>query len=146
MEQVFIAVGAEAMEESAREILACYPTYRKFALYGELGAGKTTLIRNFCGILGAAVPVTSPTFALIQEYTGKEVLYHADLFRLRSVEEVWEIGIEDYLAGSEWIFIEWPDLIGDWLDTYGFLRIYIDVLPSGARQIRVREPADTSTQ
>ena len=91
---------------------------KKFVLQGEIGAGKTTLVQAFCTALGVNEPVTSPTFSLINEYSysvsPNEVhkkIYHLDLYRLKSLEEALDLGIEDLLSNAAYCFIEWPELI-----------------------------------
>ena len=81
-------------------------------LEGDLGAGKTTLTREFCRQLGCTDDATSPTFSLINVYNsrGKQV-YHIDLYRLESLDEAFGIGIEDYIYSDNWCFVEWPALI-----------------------------------
>lgn len=90
----------------------------KFVLQGEIGAGKTTLVQAFCAALGVKEAVTSPTFSLINEYTYPSAdhgvaqsIYHLDLYRLNSLEEALDLGIEDLLATDAYCFIEWPELI-----------------------------------
>jgi len=84
-----------------------------FAFSGELGAGKTTLISSICKQLGVAETVTSPTFSIIQEYatlTGN-VIFHMDLYRIRTREEAVDAGIEDCLSGNQICLVEWPEIV-----------------------------------
>ncbi|MCR4663843.1 MAG: tRNA (adenosine(37)-N6)-threonylcarbamoyltransferase complex ATPase subunit type 1 TsaE [Paludibacteraceae bacterium] len=97
-----------------------YP-HRVFALYGEMGAGKTTFLTWLCGELGVADTVNSPTFAIVNVYdlppsdvlplAAGEEMYHFDCYRLKNVQEALEIGTEDYLYSGCYCFIEWPDVI-----------------------------------
>ena len=116
----------------ARQLLAQAEELRIWCFKGELGAGKTTLIKALCQALGVTTTVTSPTFSLIHSYptpTGEEV-YHADLYRLETPEEAIKIGFETYLTGDEYLFIEWPDIINSLLPPHYFT-IEIDApLPS----------------
>jgi tRNA threonylcarbamoyladenosine biosynthesis protein TsaE len=81
-------------------------------LRGDLGAGKTTLVQAFCKVLGSGASATSPTFSLINEYpVGEGLIFHIDLYRLKSIEEAVDIGLEEYLYSGNWCFIEWPELI-----------------------------------
>lgn len=84
-----------------------------FCFYGDLGAGKTTLIKEICRQLGVKDSGSSPTFSLINEYmTDKgQALYHFDLYRLKNENEIYDIGYEDYVFGKNYCFIEWPEKI-----------------------------------
>lgn len=84
-----------------------------FCFYGELGAGKTTLIKEMCKQLGMSDAGSSPTFSLVNEYIThtKKILYHFDLYRLKSETEIYDIGYEDYIYSGNYCFIEWPENI-----------------------------------
>lgn len=101
------------LPEIARKLLNAYPGKRIFAFYGGLGAGKTTFIKAICRELGATDNALSPTFALINEYhtIEEESLYHFDFFRINNLEEVYDIGYEEYFFSGNYCFIEWPELI-----------------------------------
>ena len=83
------------------------------ALYGTMGAGKTTLIKNLCNKLGVSDEVNSPTFALVNEYQTDtfDSIFHFDFYRIKSLEEVFDIGYEDYFYGGSLCLLEWPELI-----------------------------------
>ena len=101
------------MFPAARKLLETFPDSRVFALYGSMGAGKTTFIKTACAVLGVADIVQSPTFSIINEYktlTG-ESIYHFDFYRINKTEEVFDIGYEDYLYSGCYSFLEWPELI-----------------------------------
>ena len=79
--------------------------------YGEMGAGKTTLIKTLVKLLGSNDEVSSPTFSIVNEYLGKDCsIYHFDLFRMTNEEEVLNFGFEDYLNNQNWVFVEWPEI------------------------------------
>lgn len=105
------------LDHAASQLLAFAGERKKFAFTGEMGAGKTTLIKSICQQLGVQEIATSPTFSIINEYVYIDVLgkqstvYHIDLYRLHRIEEAVNIGIEDYLYGEHYCFIEWPQLI-----------------------------------
>lgn len=81
---------------------------------GEMGSGKTTLIKALVDRLGSDDDVSSPTFSIVNEYvTYNDIIYHFDLYRINSLEEAYDFGIEDYLDSTHWKFIEWPELISD---------------------------------
>lgn len=100
----------------AEEIISFAQNCKHFVLLGNLGAGKTTLVQNICRYLGVEDAVNSPTFSLINKYKGEYsghsiAVSHLDLYRLKSLEEALDIGIEELLASEEYLFIEWPELI-----------------------------------
>ena len=128
------------MQMVAEQILAQSGQRHKFALLGDVGAGKTTLVQHFCHLLGVEGAVTSPTFALVNEYPyitdeGKQgVVNHLDLYRLKSLEEALEIGIEDYLYNEDFCFIEWPELIESLLPE-DIIRIEIEIMEESGRKV-----------
>jgi tRNA threonylcarbamoyladenosine biosynthesis protein TsaE len=136
----WIAVDAAEMRLIAQQILTLNGQRRKFALIGNVGAGKTTLVQHFCHLLGVEGAVTSPTFALVNEYPlkmngGKQgVVNHLDLYRLKSLEEALEIGIEDYLYNEDFCFIEWPELIESLLPE-DIIRIEIEIMEESGRKV-----------
>jgi tRNA threonylcarbamoyladenosine biosynthesis protein TsaE len=100
---------------AARRILEYTSGKKLLAFYGSMGAGKTTIIKAVCKILGAEDIVTSPTFTLVNEYrtTTGEVLYHIDFYRIKKKEEVLDLGIEEYFNSGSFCLMEWPELIGE---------------------------------
>ena len=96
---------------TARKFLDYTDGYKKFAFYGNMGAGKTTFINELCKQLNVTDLVSSPTFALINEYmTGNGFpVYHFDFYRINTVEEIYDIGFEDYCYQDAFCFIEWPE-------------------------------------
>ncbi|MBK7939487.1 MAG: tRNA (adenosine(37)-N6)-threonylcarbamoyltransferase complex ATPase subunit type 1 TsaE [Lewinellaceae bacterium] len=113
----------ELLIHSLAELDACIPSVmdalagrRKIALYGDMGAGKTTFVNAFCRYLGVRGSTASPTFSLINQYSfplpdGSYALFHhLDLYRLRSIREVFDIGVEDLLYDPWYCVIEWPQL------------------------------------
>jgi tRNA threonylcarbamoyladenosine biosynthesis protein TsaE len=100
---------------AARKLLDQTGEKKILAFYGSMGAGKTTIIKAVCKVLGAADLVSSPTFTLVNEYrtvTG-ESLYHIDFYRINKKEEVFDFGIEEYLSSGSYCFMEWPELVED---------------------------------
>lgn len=86
-------------------------------LYGEMGVGKTTLIKSLVKILGSTDEVSSPTFSIVNEYElNGDKIFHFDLYRIKDLEEAYNFGIEDYLDSNNWVLIEWPDVIKPILD------------------------------
>ncbi|NSW95714.1 MAG: tRNA (adenosine(37)-N6)-threonylcarbamoyltransferase complex ATPase subunit type 1 TsaE, partial [Bacteroidales bacterium] len=85
---------------------------RIFAFYGSLGSGKTTFIKAICKKLGVVGNVNSPTFTVINEYKTRQnnTVYHVDLYRIKNQQELYDTGLDEYLSGESYCFIEWPDL------------------------------------
>lgn len=107
----------------------------KVAFYGEVGAGKTTLIKQLAQALGVTSGLSSPTFSLVNEYHGPGLLvHHLDLYRLRTIEEALEIGIEDYLYDEFFTFVEWPELIEPILPD-NTLRLRLEILDQEHRKL-----------
>jgi tRNA threonylcarbamoyladenosine biosynthesis protein TsaE len=102
---------------AARELLNHSADKRIFAFYGSMGAGKTTIIKALCKHLGAIDIVSSPTFTLVNEYktSGGESLFHIDFYRIKKQEEVYDFGLEEYLTGDSYCFMEWPELVEELL-------------------------------
>ena len=127
----------EHIHEAAREFIAAMGDNTVFALYGKMGAGKTTFIKALCQELGVEDVVTSPTFAVINEYRSDiagELIYHFDFYRIKKLEEVYDMGYEDYFYSGALCFIEWPELIEDVLPGDA-VKVYIDELEDGSRKI-----------
>jgi tRNA threonylcarbamoyladenosine biosynthesis protein TsaE len=102
--------------------------------YGDMGVGKTTLIKELAGELGVTDTLSSPTFSIVNEYQAKNnLLYHFDCYRLGSEQEAFDIGIEDYLNAGHYAFIEWPQNIGGFLSTIKCNRIELKLNANGTR-------------
>ncbi len=112
MKKEYIIDTIDQLYPLAEELLQIFPNQRKFAFYGEIGAGKTTFIKQICEQLGVQDYVSSPTYGLISEYEAKDhLIRHLDLYRLNTIEEALDINVEEYLYDEEYCFIEWPQLI-----------------------------------
>ncbi len=103
------------------------------AFYGELGAGKTTMIKGFARGLGVREMVKSPSFVIITEYRGRIPVYHIDLYRIKSPAEFTEIGLESYLTGDGVCLIEWAERAESLLPPATTIRVKLQVLPAGRR-------------
>ena len=102
--------------------------------YGDMGVGKTTLIKELAKELGVTDTLSSPTFSIVNEYQAKNnLLYHFDCYRLGSEQEAFDIGIEDYLNAGHYAFIEWPQNIGGFLSTIKCNRIELKLNANGTR-------------
>lgn len=101
----------DQLEDLSRYILK-HAESQTFLFFGELGVGKTTLIKAFVKVLGSEDNVSSPTYSLVNEYLAKDKpIYHFDFYRINDLEEVYDMGFEDYLSQDAYIIIEWPELI-----------------------------------
>lgn len=109
----FVIDSTELYDEISKKLLEKYPLKRIFAFYGEMGVGKTTFIKAICNSLNVADVVSSPTFAIVNVYNTSDLeeLYHFDFYRLKSIEEAYDIGYEDYFYSGNYCFIEWPEMI-----------------------------------
>ncbi len=127
----------------ARQLLAFAERQNKnvFFFYGDLGAGKTTLIQHLCRVLGSEDLVSSPTFSLVNEYRYRDArgrerpIYHMDLYRLKHLAEALDIGLEEYLAEGAWCFVEWPQLIETLLPDEEVLKVHIREEGDSVRKI-----------
>lgn len=109
-----------------------------FAFYGKMGAGKTTFIKAVCEALGVSDVVNSPTFSIVNEYrsddTG-ELIYHFDFYRIQKIDEVYDMGYEDYFYSGALCFIEWPELIEDLLPG-DVVKVTIEENEDGTRSLQ----------
>jgi tRNA threonylcarbamoyladenosine biosynthesis protein TsaE len=130
------------IREAAREFIQHIGEHTVFAFYGKMGAGKTTFIKAVCEELGVEYVITSPTFAIVNEYEVKgteanaplptlrsPLIYHFDFYRIKKLEEVYDMGYEDYFYSGALCFIEWPELIEE-------------LLPDDAVRVSITEEAD----
>ena len=97
----------------AEKFLEAHPADRLFAFYGKMGSGKTTFIKALCDKLQVVDYVTSPTFALINVYATEQSneIYHFDFYRIKSLNELYDLGYEEYFFSDQYCFVEWPELI-----------------------------------
>ena len=122
---------------AASQIISFSGANKIFLFYGDMGAGKTTLIKILCAKLGVEDSVTSPTFSIVNEYAGNEgPVYHFDFYRLKSQNEALDMGYEEYFYSGNYCFIEWPEKIAGLIpEQYTGVRIH--VADDGSRQISV---------
>ena len=122
----------DSIHEAAREFIKNMGTGHVFVFYGKMGAGKTTFIKAVCEELGVDDVITSPTFAIVNDYTSSKDdshIFHFDFYRIKKLEEVYDMGYEDYFYSGSLCFIEWPELIED-------------ILPGDAVKVTVTQNED----
>jgi tRNA threonylcarbamoyladenosine biosynthesis protein TsaE len=125
------------IREAAHEFVAAMGDNTVFAFYGKMGAGKTTFIKAVCEELGVTDVINSPTFAIVNEYRSDvagELIYHFDFYRIKKLDEVYDMGYEDYFYSGAVCFIEWPELIEELLPGNA-VRVDIEEQPDGSRRI-----------
>lgn len=131
----------DAIEQAARQFIEAMGDNTVFAFYGKMGAGKTTFIKAVCEALGVTDPITSPTFAIVNEYRSDlagELIYHFDFYRIKKLEEVYDMGYEDYFYSGAVCFIEWPELIEELLPGNA-VAVKIEEKENGERVIEMTE-------
>ncbi len=147
-------IDLEHIREAAREFIAQIGDHRVFAFYGKMGAGKTTFVKAVCEELGVDDVITSPTFAIVNEYTVSQnsslftfhsslssllsslsTIYHFDFYRIKRLEEVYDMGYEDYFYSGALCFIEWPELIEELLPDDA-VRVIIEEQADGSRRVK----------
>jgi len=128
------------LQDAAESLLKSFPEERIFAFYGSMGAGKTTFIKAICQALGSPDYVTSPSFALINEYTAanRNLIYHFDFYRIKKLEEAYDLGYEDYIYSGNYCLIEWPEMIEPLLPE-GIVEVQIRVVDDKVRWIEAEK-------
>jgi tRNA threonylcarbamoyladenosine biosynthesis protein TsaE len=127
----------EDIDSAAEEIISQSGGTKVFLFHGEMGAGKTTLIKAICKVLGSDENISSPTFSIVNEYhIPKGKIYHFDFYRLKNQAEAMDMGCEEYFYSGEYCFIEWPEKIPDLLpDKY--VDIMIGIISDNSREIHI---------
>lgn len=130
--------GIEDYPQAAREFVELLDKGRIFAFYGKMGSGKTTFIKSICEELGVEDSINSPTFAIVNEYEDRNqnTIYHFDFYRIKSIEEVYNMGYEEYLYGDAICFMEWPELIEELLPDET-VKVFVEETEGGARSVKI---------
>ena len=125
------------LDRAAAEFLEVIGDNTLIAFFAPMGAGKTTLIGRMVRLLGAEDDVTSPTFAIVNQYKGVRTIYHFDMYRIERIEEALDFGSEEYLGSGELCLVEWPEKIEALLpdDT---MVVKIEILSENARRFVIR--------
>ncbi len=131
----------DQIQEAARQFVQAMGDNTVFAFYGKMGAGKTTFIKAICEELGVSDVITSPTFAIVNEYRsdkGGELIYHFDFYRIKKLEEVYDMGYEDYFYSGALCFIEWPELVEELLPGQT-VKVSMEEIEDGARKVTLED-------
>jgi len=132
--KVFHAKRVLDLDVVAKELITEYPDARIFAIFGAMGAGKTTFIKALCNYLGVEEQVSSPTFSIVNHYVAQNgnSIYHFDFYRIKKLEEVYDLGYEHYFFSGSYCFIEWPEKLEALLpDNY----IRVEMVDEGGKRI-----------
>ncbi len=128
------AESPEELDTVAEEVVSALDGRTVVALYGTMGAGKTTLISRIAAHLGADDTVTSPTFAIVNQYSGERgAIYHFDMYRIERIEEALDFGCEEYLSSGDLCLIEWPEKIAPLLPD-DMMKVTIEVTGERSRR------------
>lgn len=134
----FKITSLDDIHETAKKFMASMGDNNVFAFYGKMGVGKTTFIKAVCEELGVTDVINSPTFAIVNEYRSDrsgELIYHFDFYRIKKLEEVYDMGYEDYFYSGALCLIEWPELIEELLPEDA-VKVYIEEQGDGTRTLR----------
>lgn len=138
MNQEISIPSLDSLPKAAEEFVNKMSDGKVYAFYGKMGAGKTTFIKAICEYLGVEDTVTSPTFAIVNEYTSTKVdypIYHFDFYRIKKIDEVYDMGYEDYFYSGSLCFLEWPELIDDLLPEDA-TKVTIEATEEGGRIVK----------
>lgn len=133
-----VIFSLDQLEEVTQKIIAQNPK-KVILFHGEMGVGKTTLIKQLCRTLGVTGATSSPTFSLVNEYQtiDNQIVYHFDFYRLNHEVEALDMGVDDYLYSGNWCFIEWAEKIPNLIpDVHS--EITITLLPDGKRSLELK--------
>jgi len=123
------------LPKTALELVRFAGNEKIFLFYGDMGAGKTTFIKNICEQLGVKDPATSPTFSIVNEYAASAgKIFHFDFYRLKKQEEALDMGYEEYFYSGDYCFIEWPEKISDLLPDH-YIRVEIEIINATLRRL-----------
>ena len=135
-----IIENKNSVKSAAKEFVKLMGDDKIFAFHGAMGAGKTTFIKAVCEELGVKETITSPTFAIINEYKDREgaSIYHFDFYRINKLEEVFDFGYEDYFYSGNLCFIEWPEIVNSILPENSVI-VSIEEQENGIRILELNE-------
>jgi len=137
-------VSIKGLNEFASGFWNLVKDAKLFAFHGEMGSGKTTLITSLCKAKGVKELISSPTYSIINEYRSFEnniekKIYHLDLYRLNSMDEIIQAGVEDCIYSGEICFIEWPEKIPEFLNE-NTIKVFLEIIDGNTRQVKIQMP------
>lgn len=138
--QKYTAKSLADLDGVASQLLSSMPEKRVFVFDAPMGTGKTTFIKALCSQLNVIDEVTSPTFAIVNEYQTKydDLVYHFDYYRIKELREAVDFGSEEYFFSGRYCFIEWPQIVDELLPD-GYVRVVISELEDGKRQFVIHQ-------
>ncbi len=138
MDPAIVVQHVDELAQAAEKLLNICNCDRNFAFYGEMGVGKTAFIKEICKQLGVKENVTSPSFAIVNEYKGDFQVFHIDTYRLNEINEATNIGLEEYFTKGAYCFVEWPSKI-EFLLPLDTIKISIIAKPDHTRIITIND-------
>jgi tRNA threonylcarbamoyladenosine biosynthesis protein TsaE len=126
----------EELSEASKQLKDTFPNATFFAFYGEMGAGKTTFIKEFCKTLGLNDAVNSPTYSIVNQYdlaNGKKI-FHFDFYRLKNINEAFDMGAEEYFYSGNYCLVEWPEKVAELLPD-NLVKVTISAMPGEQRML-----------
>ena len=138
MAQIIIISSVDGIGSAAKQFVELMGDRKVFAFYGKMGAGKTTFIKAICEALGVEDVVTSPTFAIVNEYKTRQegTVFHFDFYRIKNLGEACDIGCEEYFYSGSPCFIEWPELVEPLLPEET-VSVRIEAADNGSRTVTI---------
>lgn len=141
MEELITVYELAELNAAAKKLLEFAAGEKIFLFYGDMGVGKTTFIKAICKELDVKEMTSSPTFSIVNEYKGTNVIiYHFDFYRIKNETEAFDIGFEDYIYSGNYCFIEWPEKIPGLLP-HNAVEVFIEVVPNLSRNIKINVKA-----
>lgn len=124
----------EELADVSTQLINTFPNSTFFAFYGEMGAGKTTFIKQFCKTLGVTETVSSPTYSIVNEYDlpNEKKVFHFDFYRIKNINEAFDMGAEEYFYSKNYCLVEWPQKIAELLPS-NLVKVTIAAMPNGQR-------------
>lgn len=132
----FVIKNINELADVSKQFLSTFTDTTFFAFYGEMGVGKTTLVKELCKLLGVEETVASPTYSIVNQYDlidGKKI-FHFDFYRIKDINEAFDMGVEEYFYSNNYCFVEWPDRVAELLPK-NIVKVTISININGERII-----------